>query len=263
MATTADRHELYELAVQDPENEVEFLREVYRRVRRRLPRRLREDFCGTATVCAQWVRRGPKNTAEGFDLDVETLEWGRRHHLDALGGSARRVMLHPKDVRQPGLHRADITCAHNFSYQVFQTRKEMLEYLESVHRHLADDGVFVLDMYGGWEATEELTEEREIEGTDGVLYVWEQISYAPVTGRQRCAIHFRFPDGSELRNAFQYDWRHWTMPEMRDLLKEAGFLRVDAWFEEIDEDGDGTGVFAPTDTGINCEGWLGYLVAYK
>ncbi len=243
-------------------HDVQFLQEVYRRVRRRLPHRLREDFCGTAAVCAQWVKAGKGNSAEGFDLDGETLEWGRRRHLDPLGEAARRVILHAKDVREPGLHRADVTCAHNFSYQVFHTRAEMIEYLESVYRNLEDDGVFVMDMYGGWEANEEMEEERYIEGSD-VRYVWEQVSYAPVTGRQDCAIHFRFPDGSELHDAFVYHWRHWTMPEMRELLSEVGFTRVDAWFEEIDEDGDGNGTFSPTDTGINCEGWLAYLVAYK
>jgi len=262
MAQLADPHTLYEIAVQDAEHDVQFLRDAYKRVRRRLPRRLREDFCGTAAVCAEWVKQGADFHAEGFDLDGPTLEWGRERNLAPLGGAARRVILHQKDVREEGLHRGDVTCAHNFSYQVFHHRSQMMEYFESVHRHLDDEGVFVLDMYGGWEATEELEEERWIDGTKA-KYVWDQVSYSPVTGRQDCAIHFRFKDGSELRNAFYYEWRHWTMPELREILREVGFARVDAWFEVLDDEGDGTGEFRPSDEGMNCESWLGYLVAYK
>jgi len=262
LAESANKFELYEQAVQDPLHDVQFLREVYEKVRGRAPHRLREDFCGSAAVCARWVQGGEDDSAEGFDLDEPTLDWGRRRHLEPLGDAVRRVKLHCKDVREPGLHRADVTCAHNFSYQIFYTRQEMLDYLESVVRNLADDGVFVLDMYGGWEATEDLEEERYIDNSD-VIYVWDQISYSPVSGRQKCAIHFRFKDRSELRNAFVYEWRNWTMPEMRELLSEVGFDRIDAWFEEYDDEGDGTGVFTPTETGLNCESWLAYLVAYK
>ena len=262
LAKQADPHHLYQLAVQDAEHDVEYLRDVYKRVRRRLPRRLREDFCGTAIVCAEWVKQGRDYTAEGFDLHGPTLEWGRQHNLAPIGEAARRVLLHEKDVRSEGLHRADLTCAHNFSYQVFHHRSEMVEYFESVHRNLADDGVFVLDMFGGWEATEDLEEERWLEGKVA-KYVWEQVKYSPVTGRQDCAIHFRFKDGSELHNAYLYEWRHWTMPELREILAEVGFPRVDAWFELLDEEGDGTGEFEASEEGINCESWLGYLVAYK
>jgi len=262
LAAKADKHELYELAVQDPEQDVAFLRQAYECVRGHAPRLLREDFCGTAAVCATWVAQGEKFAAEGCDLDEDTLQWGRERHLAPLGSAARRVTLHCKDVREPGLAKPDITCAHNFSYQVFHTRALMLQYFKFVLDTLAAGGVFVLDMYGGWESTEVLEEERPIEGTKA-FYVWDQVSYSPVTGRQDCAIHFRFKDGSELRRAFFYEWRYWTMPELKDILQDAGFARIDSWFEVMDEDGDGTGVFEPSDEGLNCESWLGYLVAYK
>jgi len=262
LAETADKHVLYELAVQDPAQDVAFLQKAYESVRGHRPRRLREDFCGTAAVCAQWVRLGEEFSAEGFDLDGDTLEWGRQRHLGPLGDAAERVQLHCKDVREPGLAKSDVTCAHNFSYQVFHTRPAMLQYFKFVLDSLDEEGVFVLDLYGGWESTEELEEERYIDGSDAI-YVWDQIRYSPVTGRQDCAIHFRFKDGSELRNAFYYEWRYWTMSELKDILQEVGFVRIDSWFEVMDDEGDGTGVFEPSDEGLNCESWLGYLVAYK
>ena len=47
-AKTADRHELYQLSVQAPETEVEFMTRTFRKLYGRKPLEMREDFCGTA-----------------------------------------------------------------------------------------------------------------------------------------------------------------------------------------------------------------------
>ena len=76
MASQADRHALYEQAVQDPERDVRFFSRVYRRLRGRDALRLREDFCGTAALCHAWVQSMPERTAVGVDLCQETMDWG-------------------------------------------------------------------------------------------------------------------------------------------------------------------------------------------
>src|SRR5688572_8118187 len=55
-AATADKHELYQLSVQDPEIEIAFINRVYKKTHGRLPVSLREDFCGTALFCAAWAK---------------------------------------------------------------------------------------------------------------------------------------------------------------------------------------------------------------
>jgi hypothetical protein len=257
-----DRHDLYQRAVQDCAADMDFLlrahREVYGEQIR--PTRFREDFCGTAAMCAEWIRRGTDHLAEGFDIDAECLQWGRAHNLAPLGAGAERIVLHQRDVREEGDAPADIRCAHNFSYQILQERAEMLDYFRRARAGLTASGIFVLDLYGGSESFVELVEEREIE--DGAFtYVWEQRRFHPATGHTDCFIHFRFPDGSEMHEAFRYSWRLYTPPELRDLLHEAGFRDVRTYFEEFDEEGDGTGVFARDEEGPACEGWLGYMVA--
>jgi hypothetical protein len=62
MAERSDRLELYEAAVDDPEAEVDFIRETYARIRGRQPLSFREDFSGPASAACEWVRRGPKCT---------------------------------------------------------------------------------------------------------------------------------------------------------------------------------------------------------
>ena len=261
-AATADKHALYQLAVQSPVEDARFLSRVYESVRGRKPHHLREDFCGTALLCASWARRGKGFTAEGFDLCPDTIAWGLEHNFPRSGEAAGRVRLHVKDVRARSHRPPDVRCAQNFSYFIFKERRELLQYFRSTYRDLAPRGVFVLDIYGGPDAMEEEVEERKLD--EGFTYVWDQKSYHPATGDYRAYIHFRFPDGSELARAFRYDWRLWTLPELKDVLSEAGFPRIDSYWEGTAEDGEnGNGIFRRSQRGENCPAWVTYLVAYK
>jgi hypothetical protein len=264
-ARTADRYELYQLSVQSPENDIEFLANVFKKLRKRTAYRFREDFCGTALLSATWVQQGTKYTAEGFDLDPEPISWGMVHNLEPIGKAASRVTLHLKDVRAPGHRSPDIRVAQNFSYSVFKKRAEMLEYFRAARASLVRDGMFVIDLYGGYEATEEMEESRKIE--EGFTYVWDQARYLPGTADYLCHIHFRFRDGTRIKKAFTYDWRYWTLAELRDVMYDAGFARVLAYFEQSDrDDGEGNGEFELDEKGESCEdcaGWVAYLVALK
>jgi len=261
-ARTADRFDLYQIAVQSPENDLSFLSRVYRRWNGAAPLHLREDFCGTALLSANWVQ-GAGRTAEGFDLDAETIAWGSLHNLQPLGARASRVQLHCKDVRAAG-RPADLRIAQNFSYWAFKERRELLAYFRRARAGLARGGLFAIDVYGGSDAFVELEDTKRLD--EGFTYVWEQERYLPGTGEYTCHIHFRFRDGSEMRRAFTYHWRLWTLPELFDLLREAGFARVETWFEQSDDekDGQGNGSFALDPSGetcLDCSAWIAYLVA--
>jgi len=261
MAQRADRYRLYQRAVQDPRGETRFLRDVYVELRGKEPTHFREDFCGTALVAAQWVKLGPRHTAEGYDLDPEPLAWGRAHHLARLGAAAARVRLVQKDVREPSQRRPQVRCAQNFSYSVFRTRAELLQYFRAVYEDLTRDGVFLLDLWGGGGATDPVREARDIGG--GATYIWEQARFVPVTSEIVCHIHFRFSDGSKLQQAFTYEWRYWSLPELRDALTEAGFPHLETYFEQYDEEGEGNGIYERDDEGPTKAQYLGYLIAAK
>ena len=120
---------------------------MYTRLQGRTALRLREDFCGTALLCATWVKRSAKHAAEGFDLDADTLAWGLAHNIEPLGKVATRVALHMKDVRAPGRTAPDIRIAQNFSYSIFKRRDELLEYFVAARKSLAKHGIFALDIF--------------------------------------------------------------------------------------------------------------------
>ena len=263
MAERADRHVLYENSVQDVAEEYKFVSKTFRELRGRRPVSLREDFCGTASMCCEWVKHGKRNTAIGVDIDPEVLAWGRQHNLSRLKPDARlRVSLVQEDVtRVTSASPVDVVLAMNFSYQLFMTRKKLGGYFRKVRKALAKDGILFIDAFGGYDTCRELREKRKYKG---FRYIWEQASYNPIDGRMRCYIHFGFPDGSKLKKAFAYEWRLWGLPELRELLEEAGFSRVTVYWEESDQKtGEGTGVYSPATTGDADPGWVCFLVAEK
>jgi SAM-dependent methyltransferase len=261
MAEKADIHELYEQAVQTVDVEVEFLRDNYRALRGRDALSLREDFCGTASLACEWVRTGRERHAIGVDIDAAVLDWGRRNRVARLPEKARaRLELLNDDVRTVRTEPVDIVGAFNFSYFCFKTREEMRRYFARVRQALKADGIFFLDVFGGPDASDLTKEQTKI---DGFTYIWEQAEFEPVTSRILCHIHFKFPDGSKIKRAFTYDWRLWTLPELRELLAEAGFSKTRVLWEGDDGDGSGNGEFTEHATGVADLAWIAYIVAEK
>ncbi len=263
LASRADRYDLYLKSVQDPDHEVGFINKVYRQAYGRSPTILREDFCGTFAVCCSWVRNKPQRRAIGVDLDPEPLAWGRENNLARLPEpSQRRVDLMMEDVRAVRGPKADIVAAQNFSFCIFKTRDDLRKYFRAAYRNLCPKGVFVLDLMGGPETLEE--DHEDVHRQKGFTYVWEQNRFDPITHDITCFIHFRFKDGSEMRRAFRYDWRLWTIPELRELLGEAGFRRIDVYWEDTDsETGEGNDVYRRREHAESDSAWIAYIVGIK
>jgi SAM-dependent methyltransferase len=257
-ARNADRHVLYQRSVQEPSVELAFIDRVYRKVRGHRPLTLREDFCGTALLCATWVDSLGTRTATGIDIDPSVLRWGVEHNIEPLGDKKDRVTLLRQDVRAPVKGAHDVICAFNFSYWIFRTRDEMRAYFAHVRKGLERDGLFMLDAYGGWEAPKPMLEKS---AKGGFTYVWDQHKFDPISHEVENHIHFLFPDGTKLHRAFSYYWRFWTLPELQELLLEAGFSSVDVyWDRSSDPERDD---FRPSARAPNQPGWLAYLIAQR
>jgi SAM-dependent methyltransferase len=260
-AKTADKHDLYQRSVQNPEEEVKFVANTFKRLRQRPAESLREDFCGTAYFSRTWVESGPPSrSATGIDIDAEVLAWGMQRHVAALPQEQRaRVRLVQRDVREASTESFDIVAAFNFSYWIFKTRPTLRQYFEAVRGALKDDGLFFLDAYGGWEAHEPMEEKRAVKG--GFTYVWDQAKVDPIDNGVLNHIHFHFKDGTKLKRAFTYDWRLWSLPEIRELLEEAGFREVTVYWDDSDDEGEES--YRPKKRAANQPGWLAYIVAQK
>jgi hypothetical protein len=254
-----DRYEYYRKSVQSAETDVEFYRDTYKEIRGKLPTVFREDFCGTFALSCEWVKLNKSFKAIGVDLDPDPLVYGKEHYLPLLAEEQqRRVTIVQKDVLSPKLPKADIIVAANFSYFVFKTRQRMKEYFMKAKKSLNRDGVFVVDCFGGslcQDGNEESTRHKSF------TYYWEQVDFDPITHRAHFNIHFRPHGKPKLERVFSYDWRMWTIPELRDILEEVGFKKTTVYWEGTKRDGTGNGVFSATNVGESCLSWIAYIVA--
>lgn len=256
-ADRADRHKLYQQSVQCVEAEIDFVDATFRSLRGRDGRYLREDFCGTANTACEWVRRRKDNVAVAVDFDEEVLAWGEKHNRGGLKPAAReRIELIHGNVLEVNTRPVDIVLAMNFSYWCLAERAALRRYFRRVRETLVSDGVFFLDCYGGWESQKPMRERTKIKD---FTYVWNQVSYNPVTGEQRCQIEFLFPDGSKLKPAFTYTWRLWTLPEIRELLADAGFSRVQVWWQMSEDDDEDD--FQVVNEADSESSWVCYITA--
>jgi SAM-dependent methyltransferase len=256
-----DRYTLYEASVQDVDREVQFLGETFRRHAGRMPLSLREDFCGTASLSCAWVASHPSRRAVAIDLDPEPLDWGQRHNVSKLtDDQVERIELVLGDAVDTVADPVDLCIGLNFSWFILAERTRLLAWLRNVRRHLAPDGLLILDMLGGPQCQKPGRDPAREE--DGFDYIWELVSFDPITHKSRCAIHFDLHDGPEMTNAFEYGWRLYGVPEVRDILVDAGYSKSVVWWEGIDPiTHEGDGRFAPAEQSQDYDSFVCYLVA--
>ena len=266
LAELADKFVCYQESVQAPEHEVEFFEQAFRDAYGRRPFTLREDFCGTFAVCCEWAKSKKNRLAVGVDLCGDTLQWGRDNNLSKLSKHERaRVTLLQDDVRTKAESPVDVLAAQNFSFWFMKQRSEVVEYFKIARDNLRPEGVIVLDMMGGGACYEEgNVDKRKVgKGKKAFRYEWEQARFDPITRDTTMYIHFRFQDGSRIDRAFEYHWRFWTPPEVREMLDEAGFRESHVYWELEDADGEDTGEWRRTKSTENADAWGCYIVGVK
>ncbi len=267
-----DPHLLYQASVQSVEADLDFLDRVWKKHRGEKCHSLREDFCGTALLSCEWVKRRKKNTALAVDIHRPTLQWAAANNVSLLGDEKDRINLVCDDVRKVKSPRVEALMALNFSYFLFKDRDGLRNYFKSARESLLPHGMLVLDVFGGTESMATDTEDRWIEPSvtpageklPGFTYVWDQNKFNPVNNDILCYIHFRQTGYKDMNKAFTYDWRLWSLPELQELLKEAGFHSVDVYMDGWDDEKDeADGIYRRRTRFENMAGWVAYIVAKK
>ncbi len=260
----------YRLAVQHPQAECAFLQRAYAHYfPDRWASRLREDFAGTSAVSAAWVALDDDHRALAVDKHGPTARWAQRFVKRSLGDRAEDVVTVEADVFDLGAPRCDIVAALNFSAFIFHQRSELRRYLTHARRCLDRRGLLVLDAFGGPGAMRVQTQERFIdppphEGVEPFRYQWEQRAFDPINQRIDCRIHFVPEVGRPCRNAFRYDWRLWSLPELTELLHEAGFTAAEVWCDTYDPaTRRSDGVYRPQRSSPARPDWVAYLIGVK
>ena len=253
-----NKYDYYTRSVQSPDVDCAFLAKLYKQLRGRPATALREDFCGTFANCCEWVRRNRANSAIGVDLDGEPLAYGRENHLTKLNGEQqRRLELIQGSVLTVRPKPVDIVMALNFSFYIFKSRVMLRQYFKNALRGLKSDGLFVVDCFGGGSTMESNIETSRLRGFQ---YQWEQMNFNPISHEAKFEIHFKRKGERIRKGVFKYDWRMWTIPEVREAMLEAGFVRAHCYWEGTTRSGDGDGNFKRREVGEECDAWIAYVV---
>ncbi len=219
---------------------------------------MREDFCSTFELCCEWAKLDDEKRAIALDIDSEPLEYGKAHYLTDLSAAAqKRVRVLERDVLAPRGPRADIICALNFSYFVFRERATLLKYFQQCRRALNPGGIFAVDVFGGPQYGEPSVDTKKLPGFE---YFFEQEFFDPISNHTRFHIHFKQRGERNRRRAFSYDWRMWSIPEIRDLMSDAGFRQVAVYWEGTGRNGRGSGKFRRREQGESCCIWVAYVI---
>ena len=260
--TQFNKYEYYIASVQSPEADVEFFEQVWKELK---PHKklvtLREDFCGTFIVCCQWVKSKNYRKALGVDIDQVPLDYGYKNHYSRMTKSQQeRVNTYCMSVLSQKTPSADLIVANNFSYFIFKERKALLKYFATAYKKLSKDGLFVIDCFGGSQCHEPNEEETKHKHFS---YFWDQETFDPISHDSRFHIHFKRKGEKKRFGVFSYNWRMWSLPEIRDILKDAGFKKIHVYWEGTTKTGEGNGQFERQQKGDFCESWVAYIVAER
>lgn len=241
---------LYQRAVQHPQATVQLLLQMHKQpgpgatTPARPATRLREDFAGSALLAATWVALDENHRALAIDNHLPTFRWAARHTRASLGPRAQDLHLLLGDVKwyaPPRVPRVDVIAALNYSTFIYHDRASLRDYFRLARRNLREGGVLVMDAFGPPTSQLPRVSQRKIPGDPraGVppfTYHWRERQYDPLTGRVDCRMHFawRLPNGKtrRRRDAFVYDWRWWTLPELTETMQEAGFSQTQFWMHQ-------------------------------
>jgi len=235
-APALDRFDLYEIAVTSPGPLARFLKAAHGG----RPRTLGEDFSGAAALSRAWIELDPRHRAIAVDKDPAVVAALASKVARLSEACAQNLLPINSDVLR-AKHPCDILACTNFPICYWHTRPALLKYLNHARSRLSPRGIFVADLYGGSDAfhTGKQTVHFRLKG-QRIEYTWEQRKADPISGRVHNAIHFRI-GGRAIRNAFEYDWRLWSIPELSEAMIEAGFQEVEIYDrlgDAIDQDGN-------------------------
>ena len=136
MSKTADKYAMYLKSVQAPDVDAAFFSKVFKRSIGRTARTLREDFCGTFSVCCEWVKRDKENEAWGVDLEPECLGDQARARVKQAGAG---IDDRAQDVLLEGLDAQCLGHQDGGALRQLDLRRPTLEQRDAIRHPVRDE----------------------------------------------------------------------------------------------------------------------------
>lgn len=258
----AQKYALYCEFVQEPSRDIQFLNRIFKKIRKgKIPHKVKEDFCGSFYFSSEWVKSHKKRKAVAVDIDWEPLRQGYHSYYNEMSSDQKnRLTIIQGDVCHKFGDSVDINFASNFSYNCIKERTQLKKYFKSVFENLNSRGIFVMDHFGGADTLMPYLDRipSKLLG-EKWYYEWELKKYNPNTAEALYYIHFsRSKSKREFPRVFTYDWRMWSLQELKDILLEVGFKDVAFYWED---DRDHFSLKPQGDTSLST--WVVHVVGIK
>jgi SAM-dependent methyltransferase len=192
-----------------------------------------EVGCGTGRVLIPTARAGVD--VVGLDVSPDMLTVCRQRLRDEPESVQSRVTLVQADMRRFALEQAFTLVTIPFRpFQHLLTVEDQLSCLESIHRHLNNEGLLILDIFNpsldflvNRAVGEELAEEPEFKMPDGRGVIRRQKTVSRDRFNQiddhELIYYVTHPDGREERLVHSFQLRYLFRFEAEHLLDRAGF----------------------------------------
>ncbi|KAI9137454.1 S-adenosyl-L-methionine-dependent methyltransferase [Paraphysoderma sedebokerense] len=262
-----DKHSLYAQSVQSPAEELKTIQNLYRTHSLASPVHnpfsLREDFCGTAILCAEWIKSHPLRTAIGIDISSEVLNYARQNIIQ---GNEERIQLVQSNVlevniqNQKDISKVDVIVALNYGVCHFHKRADLIRYLKIAKEGLKKGGILICDLFGG----RSIGNRKVVRKFKDFTYQFTQSNYNIRSSTILCDISFFFPpsppspssksNASEspetmethsrhrkfypqklsqkqkpMLKAFSYHFRVYSITDLEEAMYETGFKEVNVY----------------------------------
>lgn len=230
----SDKFNLYQKSVQNVKIEVEFFRKCYRMIYNKVATKFREDFCSTALLSCEWVRNNVMNIAVGLDIDPEALAWGLENNVNNLNSGSDRIRLLNHNVLTPydEKEKFEIICSLNYSHFLLTKRKDLFTYFNNVHKSLDNKGIFILDFYGGSHIYEDHKYQQE---KSHHFYQFSGKQMNILNNQSLCSLNYKVGKNKFVPH-FKFDFRIYSIIEMKEILEEVGFKKFKLHIKEINEE---------------------------
>ena len=250
------KHDFYQKSVQSVKVENEFFKKIFRMIYNKLPYTLREDFCGTGLLASSWTNSSVENYSVGIDIDQEALDYGKEKNV-----TTDRVRLINHNVLKEfdKNEKFDIICSLNYSHFLLTKRTELKTYFKNVFNNISR-GILILDFFGGSHVYENHSFNKM------EFYQFSGKAINIMNSISKCSLNYKIKK-NKFKTMFTYEFRVYTIIEMREALEEVGFTKFKIYIKEINEDDEDDyteyeeieidGEYYP-----ESERYTGYIVAY-
>ena len=186
------------------------------------PDTLCELACGTGNMTARLSSRGYNMTGVDISSDMLRVADAKTKDVSYICSDMSKLKLDDK-------YDAFLCMIDGLNYVI--TPKSVINTFKTVKEHLNENGLFMFDISSQYKLKEIIGNETFIHSEYDVFYSWENKFIEKYNLSDMLLNFFVREDDMYTRFEERHLQRGWTIPEMKTMLKKAGFREINVYNE--------------------------------